>query len=165
MTNSNFYGIIYTIKGGSTLKEKILVDVVEETLPDLDDLYEQYEMYTKLQSDIKKKKDEIKRQLERYFEFGARDNSGNTWVYAEKGSFKKEVRKKLVLNPTFADPILRRLMIFDKCVSYEPVYDLDVIQGYIADGTITDDLVNKMFNTEESYAIKAEKKKKEEVSE
>lgn len=148
------------------MKEKILMDIVDDdALLDLNDLYEQYSMYTKLQSDIKKKKDELKKQLERHFELGEKDNCGNTWLYADKGAFKKEMRRKLTINPTFADPIFRRLMIFDKIVSYEPVYDLDVLQGYIADGTITDDLVNKIFEVEESYAIKAEKKKEEEVSE
>lgn len=142
------------------MKEKELVDVVPEEKLSLDELYEQYVTYTKMESELKKKKDRLKKQLEEYFDTeGKQDIAGNYWLDTSKGSFKKEIRTKQVLNPTYADPILRRLMLFDKVVTYEPVYDLDKIKNYIADGTITSDLVDKLFDTEVSYATKAQAKK------
>ena len=61
-----------------------------------------------------------------------------------------------------ADPILKRLMLYDKVVTFEPVYDMDVIKEYFADGTISSDLMEKMFKTEVSYAIRTEEAKTQE---
>lgn len=141
------------------MKEKDLVEVVASEKLSLDELYEQYTTYTKMESELKKKKAKLKEQIDAYFEEqGKQDNVGNYWLETERGNFKKEIRTQQVLNPTYADPILRRLMIFDKVVTYEPVYDLDIIKNYIADGTITSDLVDKMFETKVSYATKTQKK-------
>lgn len=141
------------------MKEKDLVEVVASEKLSLDELYEQYTTYTKMESELKKKKAKLKEQIDAYFEEqGKQDNAGNYWLETEGGNFKKEIRTQQVLNPTYADPILRRLMIFDKVVTYEPVYDLDIIKNYIADGTITSDLVDKMFETKVSYATKTQKK-------
>lgn len=141
------------------MKEKDLVEVVASEKLSLDELYEQYTTYTKMESELKKKKAKLKEQIDAYFEEqGKQDNAGNYWLETERGNFKKEIRTQQVLNPTYADPILRRLMIFDKVVTYEPVYDLDIIKNYIADGTITSDLVDKMFETKVSYATKTQKK-------
>lgn len=141
------------------MKEKDLVEVVASEKLSLDELYEQYTTYTKMESELKKKKAKLKEQIDAYFEEqGKQDNVGNYWLETQGGSFKKEIRTQQVLNSTYADPILRRLMIFDKVVTYEPVYDLDVIKNYIADGTITSDLVDKMFETKVSYATKTQKK-------
>ncbi len=141
------------------MKEKDLVEVVASEKLSLDELYEQYTTYTKMESELKKKKANLKEQIDAYFEEqGKQDNVGNYWLETERGNFKKEIRTQQVLNPTYADPILRRLMIFDKVVTYEPVYDLDIIKNYIADGTITSDLVDKMFETKVSYATKTQKK-------
>ena len=53
------------------MKEKQFVEV--ETVKDsLDDLYEQYVIYTKMESDLKKKKASIKEKLSSFF-----DNEGN----------------------------------------------------------------------------------------
>lgn len=143
------------------MKEKdIAVDVVPEQEVDLDTLFEQYSTYSKMESEAKKRKEEIKKQLEKHFEEKANtDSVGNCWLETTNGYFKKEIRKREVLNSDLVDPILRRLMIFDKVVTYEPVYDLDKIKGYIADGTISDDIKDRLFNTEVSYAIKTQKKK------
>lgn len=141
------------------MKEKDLVEVVASEKLSLDELYEQYTTYTKMESELKKKKAKLKEQIDAYFEEqGKQDTVGNYWLETERGNFKKEIRTQQVLNPTYADPILRRLMIFDKVVTYEPVYDLDIIKNYIADGTITSDLVDKMFETKVSYATKTQKK-------
>ena len=71
----------------------------------------------------------------------------------------------------FADPILRRLGLYDKVVSFEPVYDVEVLQNYIADGTVSENEVSKIFKVTESYAVRAEstkekaEKTEEEISE
>lgn len=141
------------------MKEKELVEVCTDEKLSLDELYEQYTTYTKMESELKKKKALLKEQIDEYFESqGVEDIAGNYWLTTKNGSFKREARTSQVLNPAYADPILRRLMIFDKVVTYEPVYDLDVIKNYIADGTITSDLVDKMFETKVSYATKTQKK-------
>lgn len=144
------------------MKEKELIDVVEEPLQDLNTLYEEYSTYVKMETELRKKKDKIKMQLKEYFDKAEKDNAGNFWLEAGNGRFKKELRQKMSLNPIFADPILKRLGLYEKVVSYEPVYDVDMIQNYISDGTIIDEDVNKMFEVEESYVIKAEKAQKKE---
>lgn len=147
------------------MKEKEFVCDVNEPTKDLQTLYSEYATYTKMESDLKKRKAEIKKDLEEYFEQGEQDNLGNVWLNAGEGMFKKEVRKKIVINPIFADPILKRLNLYDEVVTFEPVYDLEVIKSYIADGTITDDLVEKMFTTEVSYAIRTQEAKVQEEEE
>lgn len=143
------------------MKEKKLVEIAPEEKLSLDELYEQYTTYTKMESELKKKKEKLKKQIDEYFEAqGEQDIAGNYWLETSKGSFKREIRTQQVLNPTYADPILRRLMLFDKVVTYEPVYDLDKIKNYIADGTISSELVDKIFETKVSYATKAQAKKK-----
>lgn len=144
------------------MKEKEVIDVVEEPLQDLSVLYEEYSTYVKMETELKKKKDKIKQQLAEYFSKANKDNAGNFWLDAGEGRFKKELRQKLNLNSILADPILKRLGLYEKVVSYEPVYDIDMIQNYISDGTITDEMVDKMFEVEESYVIKAEKARKKE---
>ena len=58
------------------------------------------------------------------------------------------------------------LDLFDKVVSYEPVFDVDAIQGFIADGVIYDEDMNKIFERKITYALTTQKgKKAEEVSE
>lgn len=150
------------------MKEKQFVEVGMDTDEDLDTLYEQYVIYTKMESDLKKKKAVIKEKLSSFFESeGNSDNFGNIWLQTKNGRFKKEVRKKYTIDPVFADPILRRLGLYDKVVSFEPVYDVDVLQNYIADGTVSESEVSKMFKVTESYAVRAEtvKEKAEETEE
>ncbi len=146
------------------MKEKTFVEVESSNLLDLDSLYEQYALYTKMESDLRKKKKELKVQLEQYFETeSTEDELGNFWLKTSQGKFKREVRNKLELEPMYADPILKRLNLYDKVVSYEPVYDLDMIKNYIADGSISDEEVSKMFKKEVSYALRVEQKKEEET--
>lgn len=152
------------------MKEKEFIEVVENN-ESLDDLYEQYIVYTKMESDLKKKKAIIKEKLSKYFDLdGSRDDFGNIWLDTSKGRFKKEIRRKYSVDPIFADPILKRLGLYDKVVSFEPVYDVDVLQNYIADGTISDSDVSKLFKVTDSYAVRAEAikektEKTEEISE
>ena len=149
--------------GGSKVKEKQFIEVVEPQEEDLGTLFEQYNIYTKMESDLKKKKASIKEKLKNYFDSsGLKDDYGNIWLSTPNGRFKKEIRRKLTIDPMFADPILKRLDIFEKVVTYEPVYDVEVLQNYIADGTLTEEDVAKIFKTEESYAIKTETEKKKE---
>lgn len=150
------------------MKEKQFIEVVEPQEEDLDTLYEQYVIYTKMESDLKKKKASIKEKLSSFFDNeGCSDDFGNVWLQTKNGRFKKEIRKKYSIDPIFADPILRRLGLYDKVVSFEPVYDVDVLQNYIADGTVSEDEVSKMFKVTESYAVRAEtvKEKAEETQE
>lgn len=150
------------------MKEKQFIEVVEPQEEDLDTLYEQYVIYTKMESDLKKKKASIKEKLSSFFDNeGCSDDFGNVWLQTKSGRFKKEIRKKYSIDPIFADPILRRLGLYDKVVSFEPVYDVDVLQNYIADGTVSEDEVSKMFKVTESYAVRAEtvKEKAEETQE
>ena len=147
------------------MKEKIMVDVVEEESFDLNALYDQYNMCTKIEREAKKQKQKIKEQLDAFFAEGEQDNFGNTRLFTSKGAFKKEIRKTITLDPTFADPILKRLMLYDKVVTFEPVYDIDVIKEYFADGTISSELMEKMFKTEVSYAIRTEEAKTQEAEE
>lgn len=149
------------------MKEKQFIEV-ENTNESLDDLYEQYVIYTKMESDLKKKKASIKEKLSSFFDNeGCSDDFGNVWLQTRNGRFKKEIRKKYSIDPIFADPILRRLGLYDKVVTFEPVYDVDVLQNYIADGTVSEDEVSKMFKVTESYAVRAEtsKEKAEETQE
>lgn len=147
------------------MKEKVFVDFEEEQKVDVDDLYERYVMYSKVEREAKKEKAKIKSQLEAFMNQGEEDNFGNVRVFTSQGAFKKEIRKSITIDPIFADPILKRLMLYDKVVSFEPVYDVDVIKAYFADGTISSDLMEKMFKTEVSYAIRAEEKAKTQEAE
>lgn len=146
------------------MKEKLAEVLVAKEELDIDSLYQEYVTYSKVISDAKKKREHIKGLLSEQFDspLAYKDAFGNYYLPSSFGSFKKEVRKKVVVNPTFADPILKRLKIFDEVVSYEPVYDLEMIQNYIADGTITKEDVDRIFNVEVSYAVKTEKKKTQE---
>lgn len=154
------------------MKEKQFVEVGMDTDEDLDTLYEQYVIYTKMESDLKKKKAAIKEKLSNLFDSeGCSDDFGNVWLQTRKGRFKKEVRKKYTIDPVFADPILKRLGLYDKVVSFEPVYDIDILQNYVADGTVSENEVSKIFKVTESYAVRAEstkekaEKTEEEISE
>ena len=154
------------------MKEKQFIEVVEPQEEDLGTLFEQYNIYTKMESDLKKKKASIKEKLKNYFDSsGLKDDYGNIWLSTPNGRFKKEIRRKLTIDPMFADPILRRLGLYDKVVSFEPVYDVEVLQNYIADGTVSENEVSKIFKVTESYAVRAEstkekaEKTEEEISE
>ena len=143
------------------MKEKVVVDIVDEDNISLDVLYEQYNMCTKVEKEAKKQKEVIKKQIADFFDNeGEKDDFGNVRLFTGKGAFKKEIRKTVTLDPIFADPILKRLMIYDKVVTFEPVYDMDVIKEYFADGTISSELMEKMFKTEVSYALRTEEKAK-----
>lgn len=153
------------------MKEKQFVDLTEGN-ESLEDLYEQYVTYTKMESDLKKKKAVIKEKLSKFFDSdGSSDDFGNIWLQTDKGRFKKEIRRKYAIDPMFADPILRRLGLYNKVVSFEPVYDVEVLQNYIADGTVSENEVSKIFKVTESYAVRAEsikekaEKTEEEISE
>ena len=153
------------------MKEKQFVDLTESN-ESLEDLYEQYVTYTKMESDLKKKKAVIKEKLSKFFDSeGSSDDFGNVWLQTDKGRFNKEIRRKYTIDPMFADPILRRLGLYDKVVSFEPVYDVEVLQNYIADGTVSENEVSKIFKVTESYAVRAEstkekaEKTEEEISE
>ena len=153
------------------MKEKQFVDLTESN-ESLEDLYEQYVTYTKMESELKKKKAVIKEKLSKFFDSdGSSDDFGNVWLQTDKGRFKKETRRKYTIDPMFADPILRRLGLYDKVVSFEPVYDVEVLQNYIADGTVSENEVSKIFKVTESYAVRAEstkekaEKTEEEISE
>lgn len=153
------------------MKEKQFVDLTESN-ESLEDLYEQYVTYTKMESELKKKKAVIKEKLSKFFDSdGSSDDFGNVWLQTDKGRFKKEIRRKYAIDPMFADPILRRLGLYDKVVSFEPVYDVEVLQNYIADGTVSENEVSKIFKVTESYAVRAEstkekaEKTEEEISE
>ena len=145
------------------MKDKVIMDVMEdETEVDLSALYDQYTMCTKIEREAKKQKEQIKKQIAEFFKDGEEDGFGNVRLFTAKGAFKKEVRKTVTLDPIMADPILKRLMLYDKVVTFEPVYDMDVIKEYFADGTISSDLMEKMFKTEVSYAIRTEEAKTQE---
>ena len=155
------------------MKEKQFIEVVEpQEEEDLGTLFEQYNIYTKMESDLKKKKAVIKEKLSKFFDSdGSSDDYGNIWLQTDEGRFKKEIRRKYTIDPMFADPILRRLGLYDKVVSFEPVYDVEVLQNYIADGTVSENEVSKIFKVTESYAVRAEstkekaEKTEEEISE
>lgn len=148
------------------MKEKVIMDIVEEEKDiDLDTLYDQYAMCTKVEREAKKEKDRIKKQIADFFANGEEDSFGNIRLFTSKGAFKKEIRKTVTLDPILADPILKRLMIYDKVVTFEPVYDIDVIKEYFADGTISSELMDKMFKTEVNYAIRTEEAKTQEEAE
>ena len=154
------------------MKEKQFIEVVEPQEEDLGTLFEQYVTYTKMESELKKKKAVIKEKLSKFFDSdGSSDDFGNVWLQTDKGRFKKEIRRKYTIDPMFADPILRRLGLYDKVVSFEPVYDVEVLQNYIADGTVSENEVSKIFKVTESYAVRAEstkekaEKTEEEISE
>ena len=149
-------------------KEKQIVDLHEapkETT--LTELYDAYALFSKVENDAKKKKAEIKKQLDEYFDTqGVKDTMGNVWLNTPNGSFKKQQRVSLGINEELATQVLRRLDLFDKVVSYEPVFDVDAIQGFIADGIISDEDMNKIFERKITYALTTQKgKKAEEVSE
>ena len=153
------------------MKEKQFVDLTESN-ESLEDLYEQYVTYTKMESELKKKKAVIKEKLSKFFDSdGSSDDFGNVWLQTDKGRFKKEIRRKYTIDLMFGDPILRRLGLYDKVVSFEPVYDVEVLQNYIADGTVSENEVSKIFKVTESYAVRAEstkekaEKTEEEISE
>ena len=61
------------------MKEKQFVDLTESN-ESLEDLYEQYVTYTKMESDLKKKKAVIKEKLSKFFDSdGNSDDFGNVW--------------------------------------------------------------------------------------
>mgnify|MGYP006956013835 CR=1 FL=1 len=144
-------------------KEKEVVDLNAPDTTSLQELYDAYTLYTKVESDAKKKKAEIKKQLEEYFESkGVKDSVGNIWLDTPSGSFKKQQRVTVDVNEELASQVLKRLDLYDKVVSYEPVFDVDVIQGFIADGVISDEDANKIFERKITYALTTQKKKKAE---
>lgn len=150
------------------MKIKQFVDLDKQkeiTEAELGGLFEQYKMYSKLASDAKKQMTKLKAQIEELFKDKEADALGNFWVDTGNGLFKKEIRRKVTIDPMMADPILKRLNLFDKVVTYEPVYDLDLLNELIADGSLDEKLIEKMFKTEVSYAIKAQEKKKEQQGE
>ena len=154
------------------MKEKQFIEVVEPQEEDLGTLFEQYVTYTKMESDLKKKKAVIKEKLSKFFDSdGNSDDLGNVWLQTDKGRVKKEIRRKYTIDPMFADPTLRRWGLYDTVVSFEPVYDVEVLQNYIADGTVSENEVSKIFKVTESYAVRAEstkekaEKTEEEISE
>ena len=76
------------------MKEKQFVDLTESN-ESLEDLYEQYVTYTKMESELKKKKAVIKEKLSKFFDSdGSSDDFGNVWLQTDKGRFKKEIRRK-----------------------------------------------------------------------
>ena len=149
-------------------KEKQIIDLNDapkETT--LTELYDAYTLFSKVENDAKKKKAEIKKQLDEYFDTqGVKDTMGNVWLNTPNGCFKKQQRVSIGINEELATQVLRRLDVFDKVVSYEPVFDVDAIQGFIADGVISDEDMNKIFERKITYALTTQKgKKAEEVSE
>lgn len=147
------------------MKIKSFVDVEQKkelTDAELGGLFEQYKMYSKLASDARKQMNKLKSQIEDLFQNVEADSVGNFWVDTGNGFFKKEIRRKVTIDPLMADPILKNRGLFDKVVSYEPVYDLDLLNELIADGTLDEDVIQKMFKTEVSYALKTQDKKAEE---
>ena len=149
-------------------REKQIVDLNEfpkETT--LTELYDAYALFSKVENDAKKKKAAIKKELDEYFNTqGVKDNLGNIWLNTPNGSFKKQQRVSLGINEELATQVLRRLDLYDKVVSYEPVFDVDAIQGLIADGVISDEDMDKIFERKITYALTTQKgKKAEEVSE
>lgn len=146
------------------MKIKGFVDIEKKELneAEIGGLFEQYKMYSKLASDARKQMSKLKEQIDALFVGKEADNFGNFWIDTGNGFFKKEIRRKVTIDPMMADPILKRLNLFDKVVTYEPVYDLDLLNSYVADGSLDEDLIQKMFKTEVSYALKTQEKKKEE---
>lgn len=147
------------------MKIKSFVDMEEPkkvTDAELGGLFEQYKMYSKLASDARKQMAKLKEKIETLFADSQPDAFGNMWVDTGNGYFKKEIRKKVTIDPLMADPILKNRGLFDKVVSYEPVYDLDLLNELVADGSLDEETIQKMFTTEVSYALKTQEKKKEE---
>ena len=67
------------------MKEKQFIEVVEPQEEDLGTLFEQYNIYTKMESDLKKKKASIKEKLKNYFDSsGLKDDYGNIWLSDRK---------------------------------------------------------------------------------
>ena len=63
------------------MKEKQFIEVVEPQEEDLGTLFEQYNIYTKMESDLKKKKAVIKEKLSKFFDSdGSSDDFGNVWL-------------------------------------------------------------------------------------
>ena len=68
------------------MKEKQFIEVVEPQEEDLGTLFEQYNIYTKMESDLKKKKASIKEKLKNYFDSsGLKDDYGNIWLSTPNG--------------------------------------------------------------------------------
>lgn len=138
------------------MKKIDVVVVEEEKKIDLDTLYDEYVMYTKTISMAEKRRKEIKELLKD--KFVNRDGSGNYWIETSNGNFKNALRITKEIDPIMADPILKRLHIYDKVVTFVPQYDLNVLTNYIKDGTINKEDLNKMFKQKESYALYAVEK-------
>lgn len=141
-----------------------VINIEKEPEYNLGDLFEQFTMYSRMESEAKKKKDIIKKLLAD--KFTEKDCLGNYWINTDKGRFKKALRISKEINPIMADPILKRLHIYDKIVNFVPEYDLDMLTNYIKDGTIGKEDLSRMFKDKESYAIYAVEKEEaqEEIS-
>lgn len=135
-----------------------VINIEKEVDYDLSSLFEQYTLYSRMESEAKKKKEAIKKILAD--KFTEKDSLGNYWINTESGRFKKALKISREINPIMADPILKRLHIYDKVVNFVPEYDLDMLTNYIKDGTINKEDLTKMFKEKESYAIYAVEKEK-----
>ena len=78
-------------------KEKQIVDMNEAPKETTEtELYDAYALFSKVENDDKKKKAEIKKQLDEYFDTqGVKDTMGNVWLNTPNGSFKKQQRVSL----------------------------------------------------------------------
>lgn len=140
--------------------EKVFLDYAEDKPIDLNYLYEQYNLYNKVESDAKKKKNEIKEKIKDLFdEQGFRDDYGNFYLKANDGYFKREIRKKLDLNTDNIDNELKKLLIYDEVVTFEPKYNIELLKEYIDKGLIPQESYSNLFKEVSSYAIKIEKAK------
>ena len=115
-------------------------------------------------TDLAVEQDEIKKELSELVDStGTPDEKGNIWLSLPEEidgiiSLQRQRKTSRSLDESYAERILRKKGLYDRCYKMVPVLDEGEVMAAHYDGLISEEEIDEMFPTKVSYAFIPSKK-------
>lgn len=119
-------------------------------------LIERYELLNRTKLAAEKEIKTIKAKIDSYVDVNGKQNyKGDKFIQiSDNKFFKREARKKYEIIPSVAESVLKKYGIYQDVITYEPVFNLETLDNYIAMGRIPTEEAKKIFKEKVDYASK-----------
>ena len=147
------------------MKKVNVVNIVEERpQEDVETLIKSLKAINTQKAELEKREKELKGILNERFEDVDKDTFGNRYLTADGIILKREMRRKVAINPEKAEKFFKSINRYDNVAKVETVvtFDEGAIEQVIADGEMTLEDLESITDTTVSYATLFVKKKEKE---